>query len=545
MTSETTILERFEDLEKRFLKIEEEYARKDADNKRLLKENGEKDDKIKNLEAQLAWFRQQMFGRKSEKRDPYAAQPGLFPEFNEEPKVPEQEQERTESEPEETDRERRRRRRQVRIMTENLPVLEREVIEPEGIDLNLYRKIGEEVSRVVVHVPGKLYVKEIVRPKYGLKSAVEPIERGKGVLIAPMPQLPIPKGLPDASLLTEIFLDKFEYHSPFYRIIKKFYHMGLRGLKEPTVVGWFKRGMALLKPLYDALEKEVFRYDYHQTDESVLRVINKEKHEASQEYVWMTRAVLPRLVLFYYDLGDRTTDVIEEKWKTHKFSGYNQCDGFAAYTAACKTNPGVQLVFCMAHIRRHIQQAETENKKAAQYLLSRIQQLYVLERKYREEGLSYDDRAARRKAEAKPIMDEMRQWMETEGIKYSESTLMGKAVTYAYTRWDGMENYLKDGRLEIDNNLAEGEIRPITLGRKNYMFCGNHEAAENLCVIMSLLATCRNHNVNPRAYLNDVISTMPYKSKATHDELVELLPHRWKLSHPEAVMEDFRQLQKS
>lgn len=97
MTSETTILERFEDLEKRFLKIEEEYARKDADNKRLLKENGEKDDKIKNLEAQLAWFRQQMFGRKSEKRDPYAGQPGLFPEFNEGPKVPEQEQERNQN----------------------------------------------------------------------------------------------------------------------------------------------------------------------------------------------------------------------------------------------------------------------------------------------------------------------------------------------------------------------------------------------------------------------------------------------------------------
>lgn len=171
-----------------------------------------------------------MFGRKSEKRDPYAGQPGLFPEFNNEPAVPEAHQ--PESEKEETDKELRRRKRQVRVMTENLPVLEREVIEPEGIDLNLYRKIGEEVTRVVKHEPGKLYIKEIVRPKYGLRSSVEPVERGKGVLIAPMPLLPIPKGLPDASLLTEIFLDKFEYHSPFYRIIKKFYHMGLRGLKS-------------------------------------------------------------------------------------------------------------------------------------------------------------------------------------------------------------------------------------------------------------------------------------------------------------------------
>lgn len=545
MASDPTIIERLEALENKFSEVVAMAAQKDADNKRLLKENGEKDDKIKNLEAQLAWFRQQMFGRKSEKRDPYAAQPGLFPEFNEEPKVPEQEQERTESEPEETDKERRRRRRQVRIMTENLPVLEREVIEPEGVDLNLYRRIGEEVTRIIRHEPGKLYVKEIIRPKYGLKSSVDPVERGKGVLIAPMPLLPIPKGLPDASLLTEIFLDKFEYHSPFYRIIKKFYHMGLRGLKEPTVVGWFKKGMELLRPLYNALETEVFKYDYHQTDESVLRVIDKEKHEASQEYVWMTRAVIPRLVLFYYDLGDRTTDVIEDKWKTHHFTGINQCDGFAAYTAACKTSPGVKLVFCMAHIRRHVQKAENENKAAAQYMLSRIQKLYVLERKYKEEGLSYNQRRERRQKEAKPVMDELRTWMETEGIKYSESTLIGQAVTYAYTRWDGMENYLNDGRLEIDNNLAEAEIRPITLGRKNYMFCGNHEAAGNLCVVMSLLATCRNHNVNPRAYFNDVIARMPYMAKATHDELVELLPHRWKETHPDAVMEDFRQLQKS
>lgn len=303
--------------------------------------------------------------------------------------------------------------------------------------------------------------------------------------------------------------------------------------------------MELLRPLYKALETEVFRYDYHQTDESVLRVINREKHEATKEYVWMTRAVIPRLVLFYYDLGDRTTDVIEDKWKTHNFTGINQCDGFAAYTAARKACPGVRLVFCMAHIRRRVQKAETENKASAQYLQALIQKLYVLERQYREEGLTYDQRRERRQKEAKPIMDEMREWMETEGIKYSESSLIGQAVTYAYTRWDCMENYLNDGRIEIDNNLAEGEIRPITLGRKNYMFCGNHEAAGNLCVVMSLLATCRNHNVNPRAYLNDVISRMPYMAKASHEELVELLPHRWKLAHPEAMLEDFRELQKS
>ena len=121
----------------------------------------------------------------------------------------------------------------------------------------------------------------------------------------------------------------------------------------------------------------------------------------------------------------------------------------------------------------------------------------------------------------------MKLWMEAEGVKYSENSLMGKAVTYAYTRWDNMMRYLDDGRIHIDNNLAENEIRPITLGRKNYLFCGNHEAAENMCIITSLLATCRNHGVNPRDYLNDIIKKMPYMTKATHEQLTQLLPHKW------------------
>ena len=108
--------------------------------------------------------------------------------------------------------------------------------------------------------------------------------------------------------------------------------------------------------------------------------------------------------------------------------------------------------------------------------------------------MDFDARRSERQAKSRPIMEEMKKWMETEGSRYSESSLTGKAVTYAYTRWDNMMRVLDDGRLLLDNNLAENEIRPITLGRKNYLFCGNHESAENMCVIQSLLATCRNHN---------------------------------------------------
>ena len=147
-----------------------------------------------------------------------------------------------------------------------------------------------------------------------------------------------------------------------------------------------------------------------------------------------------------------------------------------------------------------------------------------------------DERKAKRNELSKPIMEAMRLWMEAEGVKYSEGSLIGKAITYAYSRWDNMMRVLEDGRLLLDNNLAENEIRPITLGRKNYLFCGNHEAAENMTVVCSLLATCRNHDVNPRDYLNDIIARMPYHARATHDELVRLLPHKWKVQHPESIM---------
>ena len=245
---------------------------------------------------------------------------------------------------------------------------------------------------------------------------------------------------------------------------------------------------------------------------------------------------MERLVLFHYDQGSRAGAVIEALANRYNFKGYLQCDGFAGYETAFKTNPNVWLLNCMVHIRRHLEQALGENRPMAEHGLTEIQHLYKIEHMCDDAGLSPDERKAKRQELARPIMEAMKLWMETEGVKYSEGSLIGKAITYAYTRWDNMMRYLEDGRLLLDNNLAENEIRPITLGRKNYLFCGNHEAAQNMAVVCSLLATCRNHDVNPRDYLNDIISQMPYHTKASHEELLQLLPHKWKLTHPESVM---------
>ena len=506
--------------------------------KKLTEQNESLQSRIKELTAQIAWLNRQLFGRKSEKLpiiDP--DYPDLFAGM-----LPENAQQIADAHDEAVEKiiktkEERRQEKKNRIMMEDLPVLEQVILTPDNLDTNLYKKIGQEVTRIVEHKPGQLYIKEIIREKWGLKDNTSTAPKGmSGVLIAPMPLLPIYKGIAGASLLAEILLQKYEYHMPYYRQIKQYSHLGMKGLTESTVDGWFKQTMELLKPLYEVLKSEVMKVNYVQADETTTPVINKETHKAAKEYLWMVRAVMERLVLFHYDQGSRAGAVIESLANRYNFKGYLQCDGFAGYETAFKTNPDVRLVNCMVHIRRHLEQALDENRPMAEHGLKEIQHLYKIEHMCDDTQMSFDERKAKRQELSRPIMEAMKLWMETEGLKYSESSLIGKAITYAYTRWDNMMRYLEDGRLLLDNNLAENEIRPITLGRKNYLFCGNHEAAQNMAVVCSLLATCRNHDVNPRDYLNDVISQMPYHTKASYEELLQLLPHKWKLTHPESVM---------
>lgn len=483
--------------------------------------------RIDELTAQVAWLNRQLFGRKSEKLAAYDPNQldlfsGQLPENA--TGIMEARDKAVDSLPETTAE--RKRERKNRKMMEDLPVLEKVVIEPEGIDMNLYKKIGEEVTRVVEHKPGQLYIKEIIRPKYGLRDNTSlPPSGMRSVEIAPLPLLPIYKGIAGPTLLAEILLQKYEYHLPFYRQVQQFRHLGFKA-SESTIDGWFKPTVELLKPLYEVLKSEIMKSDYLQGDETTVPVMDKSTHKTKKEYLWLVRAVEQRLVLFHYNNGSRSGTVIEKL--TEGFNGYFQCDGFDGYESAFKTRKDVHIVNCMAHIRRHFEQAIKENKEMAEHALKEIQLLYHIEHDCDERELTAGQRKQERQEKSKPIMQALKLWMETEGIKYSPSSLIGKAITYAYTRWDNMMRYLEDGRIRIDNNLAENAIRPVTLGRKNYLFCGNHEAAVSMSVVCSLLATCKAHEVNPREYLNDMIAKMPYMQKASYNELLQLLPHKWK-----------------
>ena len=312
---------------------------------RLTRQNEQLQNKLQELLAQVAWLNRQLFGRKSEKLphlDPNQLSlfdPPVQPLEHEIPEEAAAQEPVCSTTP-------KKKVRQNRNMLDGLPVVEI-VIEPEGVDPDKYKRIGEERTRTLEFEPGKLYVKEIIRPKYGLKDNISLPQGHQGsVIIAPLPLLPIYKGLPGASLLTEILLQKYEYHVPFYRQVREFHHLGLK-ISENTLQGWFKPACELLKPLYEELKKQVLKADYIQVDETTLPVINKQNHKAVKEYLWIVRAVMDGLVFFHYDDGSRSQ---ETAWKLlQTFKGYLQSDGYAAYNIF-EGKKEVCLVGCLAHI---------------------------------------------------------------------------------------------------------------------------------------------------------------------------------------------------
>lgn len=488
----------------------------------LLTQNKELKFKVAELEKQLAWLKRQYFGRKSEKLahlDPN--QLSLFDEpLHQQIEQIEAAKEAAEKQVREAVAERKK-ARHVRKMLEGLPVVE-VVIEPDGIDHSIYKRIGEERTRTLEFEPGKLYVKEIVRPKYGLKDNTILLPSSTtGVLIAPLPLLPIYKGLPGASLLAEILLQKYEYHAPFYRQIQSFRHLGVR-LSQSTLGGWFKPACELLFPLYEVLKEETLKSDYIQVDETTLPVIDNGVHRAKKEYLWVVRSVIDGATFFHYQDGSRSAKTIENLLVP--FKGYLQSDGYQAYNVF-NDKERIYLVGCMAHIRRYFEQALDEHKALAEYALAQIQNLYKIERMADSDELTPERRAELRQRLSAPIMDALELWMEKTYPTVLPKSRMGQAIGYAYPLWPRMKNYLKDGRIKIDNNLAENTIRPIALGRKNFLFCGNHEAAEHTAVICSFLATCKARGVNPREWLNQTLAVLPYtlETKA-REALLKLLP---------------------
>ena len=508
----------------------EKAEKKNARYEELLKE---KDRLIKKLTDQLAWLRRKFWKASSEKYIP--ADPAQRKiDFDGLDILPEEE-ETIKAAAHEITTFKRNKPEHIKKQPVRLPLpehlrREEEIIEPEGID-DKWVRIGEEVTEQLEHKPGELYVRRIIRHKYALKKDLQLQQElevdgilNKTVIIAPLPLLSLPRSNAGASLLAELLMGKYMYHLPFHRQIALF---KLEGLKIPasTVNDWFAGCGDLLRALYDRLKELVLQSDYIQVDESTVPVINHEKRRAVKAYLWVVRALMKDLVFFHYDKGSRAQKVVIEL--LHNYKGAVQTDGYGAYSIY-ENKKGVILLGCWAHARRKYTESMNEDKAGAQYALEQIGLIYGVEYMADDQGLDYQQRAELRSRLAYPIMCAFEKWVVNYMPKVLPKGRMYQALTYTYSLFHRLSRYHLDGRYRIDNNLVENTIRPLSIGRKNFLFCGNHDAAENAAIMYSLLGCCAASDVNPREWLTDVLTRIPYYNNDYSLDLADLLPHNWK-----------------
>ena len=403
-------------------------------------------------------------------------------------------------------------------LPDHLPV-EEIVIEPKE-DTTGMKCIGKEVTDQLELVPAKLFIKRHIRPKY-IKEQQEEGSTHKGI-IADLPVFPIEKGMAGPGLLAQIMIDKFVDHLPIYRQVERFKREGIK-IPSSTINGWQEAVCNLLEPLYDTLQHRVLSQGYLQVDETPIQVLDKNKKgKTHRGYHWVYYSPLEKTVLFDYRNG-RSREGPSKLLKN--FSGYLQTDGYKVYDvfASKKT---ITHLSCMAHARRGFEKALGYDKQNAEYAMGLFQEIYAVERKAREDNLAPGQRHALRLDEALPLLNELGKWISETYKTVLPKSPLGKAMGYCIPRWDNLMNYLKDGSLEIDNNLAENAIRPIALGRKNYLFAGSNRGAERAAMFYSFFGTCKKNNVNPFDWLKKVLEVIP-EHKA--NKLEELLPQNLSL----------------
>lgn len=482
----------------------------------LSRESSVKDEKIEYLQSQLAMYKRMQFGQKRERFEGDPNQTEL--PFEAEPAEAQQQQEEVKQKIEYI---RKRPNHKGRAkLPEHLPVIEKH-IHPEG-DLSEMVCIGKEITEELECEPAKFYINRYIRYKYAAKN-------GDGVKISELPERVIDKGIPGAGLLAMILTNKYVDHLPLYRQKQIFARENIQ-IASSTIEGWTKEALIKLQPLYDQLVFDTKAKGYLQVDETPIKVLDSDKKGAAhQGYYWVYHAPLDGTVLFDYSPTRGSSAPLAI---LGTFKGYLQTDGYAVYEKYGKKKEITHLA-CWAHARREFEKALDNDRPRAERALLMIQELYKVERRAKEEQLSADRIKELRLEESLPVINEMGKWIFEEIKNTLPKSQIGKAMAYAYARWDALSAYLYDGNLQIDNNLAENAIRPIALGRKNYLFAGSHEAAQRSAMIYSLFAICKKHEVNPYQWLKYTLENI---MSINHKNLKDLYPQNFKNNLQESNM---------
>ena len=488
--------------------FEKEQAVLEQENAQLKARNTHLEQELSYYKAQVAMYQRIAFGQKRERFEAEATQ---LPLPFEVAVMELEEQERLVEEQISYTRQRQSAHKGRTPLPAHLPVEEVEIY-PEG-DLSQMVCIGKEVTEELECEPARFFIRRYIRYKYAHQNQ-------EVVSIGALPERVIDKGIAGAGLLTSILVDKYQDHLPLYRQKQRFARENIP-IASSTIEGWAKQALERLEPLYEQLLFDIKAKGYLQFDETPIKVLESSKKGAChQGYYWVYHSPLDKTVLFDY----RPTRGAAGAALLKNFKGYLQSDGYAVYEKIGARQEVVHLA-CWAHARREFEKALANDAKRAGIVLLYIQQLYAVERKAREENMEAAAIKQLRLEKSLPVLNELGKWLVEEVKHTLPKSQIGKAMNYSISRWDALSAYLYDGELQIDNNLVENAIRPIALGRKNYLFAGSHQAAQRAAMIYSFFASCRKHEINPFQWLK---YTMENIMSINHKNLRDLYPQNFK-----------------
>ncbi len=389
----------------------------------------------------------------------------------------------------------------------DLPV-RKTVIIPDEVKVcpEKYRQIDEEVSQQYDFEPGRFWSVLTIRPKF-----VRIDDKEAAPVIAPLPPRLIERGIAAPGLLAQIIISKYADHLPLYRQEQIFLQRHKVDIPRQTMVRWVDLVAGWLKPVYQEMVWEMFAGDYVQVDEVPVKYLKPGTGKAQQGYFWVYR-VPGGNTLFDWNASrghECLLAMVPDDCRC-----IMQCDGHSAYPAFSRKREGmITLAACWAHVRRKFFLAyeSGESVQRAGWIIRQIQHLYRIERKLRESRAGPRLREAVRNSESRPIIDRIHKALyrfKASG-RHLPKSLMGNAIGYAFGQWEQLEVYLDNGIVEIDNNLCENAVRPTAIGRKNWLFIGANDAGWRSAVIYSIIESCRNHGIEPMAYMRDVLTRLP------------------------------------
>jgi len=415
----------------------------------------------------------------------------------------------------------RRKKRGRKPLPDHLPRVEviHELPESERRcehDGKLLTEIAEVISEQLDIIPAKIQVTRHIRKKYACDC-------GHSIKTAPLPAQPIPKSMASPGLLAHITVSKYQDALPLYRQETILQRIGVE-LPRATLANWMIKAGCLVQPLINLMHEQLLSYDVLQMDETTVQVLKESGKKAqSKSYLWLQRGgpLQQPVVLYHYDPG-RGAGVA--KRLLEGFRGYLQTDGYDGYNAVVASNQLIH-VGCMAHARRKFSEAvkaqgKTKKRGKAHRGLTLIQKLYRVEKQARK--LTPEKRYAHRQCHAKPVLDEMRLWLDQVLPQVPPTSATGKALHYLHNEWDKLIRYMDDGRLAIDNNAAENAIRPFVIGRKNWLFSDSVKGVTASANLYSLIETAKANGLEPYAYLRYLFTELP--KAETVDAIEALMP---------------------